>query len=231
MGGCPRAPFETVPVVGLVRFIAEIGKLLGATLDLYPKKACIKECAQIAKNRFSQLEEFWEAIYKGLATSFVYLNGFVAVQMIYKSSSAVYKGNKSLIVLRSEGDNDVCSSLLKSLEAFSFIKSNVKPIQYYDKRVVWMVCRPRDQSLQGPTTNGKKSDWGGGGRQGAYIEGESLYIVAVSQSSDFKEPDLDFLVLLQVYRYFNRIFSCRIYISLYSNVLPSLCTILSTSFQ
>lgn len=61
---------------------------------------CIKECAMIAKNRFSQLEEFWEAIFKGLSSSFVYLNGFVAVQMIYKSSSSVYKGVDMYIYVR-----------------------------------------------------------------------------------------------------------------------------------
>lgn len=38
MGAIPHAPFETVPVYGLVRFTEQIGRLLGATLDLYPKK-------------------------------------------------------------------------------------------------------------------------------------------------------------------------------------------------
>jgi hypothetical protein len=34
MGGCPCAPYETVPVIGLVRFIEQIGRLLGDSASL-----------------------------------------------------------------------------------------------------------------------------------------------------------------------------------------------------
>lgn len=36
-----------------------------------------------------------------------------------------------MVILRSEGEEDICEGLHKSLEAFSFLRSSVKPIQHH----------------------------------------------------------------------------------------------------
>ena len=115
-----------------------------------------------------------------------------------------------MVVLRCEGKENITDSLISALDNFNFIRSNVKPINVRAENTVWMILRPKDQipqktqknnlnnqNNQNNLNNLVKKDKIVSGRMGAYTEGESIFIVAVTQSKKILDPDMEFLELLQ----------------------------------
>jgi hypothetical protein len=168
MGGVAIADHEQHPDADFVSFVERVGRVLGVNIDSQMKKTSMQMLHNISKNQFAQEMDVFEATFKVLMTNITHVTGMVAVRI-----------DKKMRVLLQQGV--VGKDITRKMAAFNPVKSSLKAVQMYGRRIVWLLCRLR------PATRGEQG---------------KMFIVGAVGSQNISEPDHEFLYTVQKVRLF-----------------------------
>lgn len=168
----PHAPYDPQPELGLLQFLEKLGRILGTTIDTQRKRLAIKLLLKVARNLNAELMDVLEEVFAAISSTLYYVDCIVATRMIYEANEA--RSMRGTHVLLTQGDAD--ATVLSRLNSYDRKRSNQKPFQQHNDRLVWLHCK-----LRPPVKGG---------------EGK-IFVVAISNRIPFHGPDLEFLATLQ----------------------------------
>jgi Ca2+-dependent lipid-binding protein len=174
IGAVPRAPYETQPESGMKRFLEQLGRILGTTIDLQKKKLSMKNLTLVTSNFNSGIDEVLEAAFETISENMQFVESIFCARILYESR--ILAGGKTGInVLRRWGLENTDAE--KRVATFNIKRSNQKPVQLHGERNVWLLLK-----LHG---------------MNRFVKGK-IYVVSITQKVlPISDPDLDFLNVLQ----------------------------------
>ena len=104
----------------MIKFLENIGRSLGAVVDNHPKKLCLKELSILSKNPYSEIDEVWDCIFRGLVASLPYVDGIIASRIFLGRSSIAMRAAdlKNVVIQKQAGESKLISAMVKRLDTY-----------------------------------------------------------------------------------------------------------------
>lgn len=169
----PKAPYDTQPEQGLLKFLEQIGRVLGVTIDGQRKKNSIKRLLSVSSNQNSTLNDVFEIACDSIESNLYYLESISIMRYKYEKEIPEQDRDKVEFIYRRGPKSEEVES---GLNSYNPLTSNNKPVQKRTDKLIWFVFKLRPEQRGG--------------------EGK-IYVMAISQAIPFQEPDIEFLESLQ----------------------------------
>ena len=175
LGDVPRAPFDTQPEYGLQKFLEQLGRILGTTIDLQRRKVSLKALNIVTQNVNSGISEVLEAAREAITDNMYFVETIQCCRVIYTTQEILSRGGPGVDMCLEWGKEN--QEALDRLKTYHSVRSNQKPVQQHGPNNVWILIK-----LRGMTRLSKGK----------------IYIMSITQRiMPVVEPDMEFLGVLQ----------------------------------
>jgi Ca2+-dependent lipid-binding protein len=170
----PRAPYDTQPEYGLQKFLEQLGRILGTTIDLQRKKMSLQELNVVSQNVNSELDDVLDAARKAVTDNMYFVETVQVCRVYYTTQEILSRGGGGIEMIMEWGAKNPDG--VKRMESYHATRSNQKPVQQHGDKCVWLLLR-----LRGMTRVSKGK----------------IYIISITQRiMPLVEPDLEYLNVL-----------------------------------
>lgn len=131
------------PDPDLLQFLETLSKTIGKDIDIVRKKLSLQVLHNLSKNQFAELKDIMEAVYDILIKTMQSVKGMIATNICYEDNVPLKQRGLSSILKCGDVSNDIINSMQK----FNPLKSNLKPIQRFGDKIVWILCKLRPAGI------------------------------------------------------------------------------------